>query len=102
MRPYATSIAKGEGFAPGSIVFLDAFLPDNAGRYRVGVGGAERTDASADLRVDVNALGSVYLGGFSFADLARALRVEELSDGAVARADALFRTSVAPWCAGIF
>jgi predicted acetyltransferase len=80
----------------------DAFLPENEGRYRVGVGGAERTDAQADLALDVNALGSVYLGGFSFADLARALRVEELTDGAVARADALFRTSVAPWCAEIF
>jgi predicted acetyltransferase len=66
------------------------------------VGGAERTDAAADLALDVTALGSVYLGGFSFADLARALRVEELTGGAVARADALFRTSVAPWCAEIF
>src|SRR3989454_1344595 len=38
------------------------------------------------------ALGSVYLGGFTWAQLARALRVEEVRHGAIARADALFRT----------
>ena len=34
----------------------------------------------------------VYLGGFGFADLLRASRIEERTEGAVARADALFRT----------
>ena len=80
----------------------DAFLPENTGRYRVGGGGAERTDAAADLRLDVTGLGSVYLGGFGFGDLVRASRAEELTDGATARGDALFRTALAPWCAEIF
>ena len=48
------------------------------------------------------ALGSVYLGGFGFGDLVRASRAEELTDGAAARGDALFRTGIAPWCAEIF
>ena len=51
---------------------------------------------------DVTALGSAYLGGFTWAQLARALRVGELRPGALARADALFRTDRAPWCPAIF
>jgi predicted acetyltransferase len=80
----------------------DAFCPWNEGRWRVGPTGAERTAAAADLRLDVTALGSVYLGGFTFAELARALRVEELRPGALARAEALFRVDRAPWCVEIF
>ena len=44
------------------------------------------------------ALGSAYLGGFSFRQLARAGRVEERREGALARADALFTSDRAPWC----
>src|SRR5205823_4647184 len=63
----------------------DTFCPWNEGRWRVTPGGAERTDAAAGLRLDVSALGSVYLGGFTFAELARAGRVEELRPGAPGR-----------------
>jgi predicted acetyltransferase len=80
----------------------DGAAPWNTGRYRVGAGGVERTDADADVRLGIAALGSVYLGGFGFADLARGLRVEELRPGGVDRADALFRTAAEPWCAEIF
>jgi predicted acetyltransferase len=88
----------------GEIVLdvTDGFLPENVGRYRVSASGAERTEAEADLRLDVTGVGSVYLGGFSFGDLVRASRAEELNDGAAARGDALFRTGIAPWCAEIF
>jgi predicted acetyltransferase len=54
------------------------------------------------VRLDVGALGSAYLGGFTFAQLARAGRVHELADGAVGRADRLFYTDRAPWCPEIF
>jgi predicted acetyltransferase len=84
------------------IELTDAFLPENAGRWRIGARGAERTNAAAELSLDVTGLGSVYLGGFSFTDLVRASRATELVAGAVERADALFRTSVKPWCAEIF
>jgi hypothetical protein len=50
----------------------------------------------------VSALGSVYLGGFTFSQLARGGRVEELRRGAIARADAMFATERAPWCPEIF
>jgi len=80
----------------------DAFLPENAGRWRVTPAGAERTQAAAELRLDVTGVGSVYLGGFGFTDLVRACRADELVPGAAARADALFRTTVQPWCSEIF
>ena len=80
----------------------DGTAPWNAGRWHVGADGVERTEQGADLRLGAAALGSVYFGGFRFADLARALRIEELRPGAVERADALFRTDVEPWCAEIF
>ena len=81
---------------------VDALLPENSGRWRVSADGVERTQAPADLRLDVAQLGSVYLGGFDFGGLARALRIEELKPAAAARADELFRTAVEPWCAEIF
>ncbi len=84
------------------IEVADEFCPWNRGRWRVKAGAVERTNDPADLSGDVAALGSVYLGGFTWAQLARALRVTELRPGAVARADALFRHDVAPWCPEIF
>jgi predicted acetyltransferase len=89
----------------GEVVFeiADGFAPWNEGRWKLAGGSCERTDDDADLRCDVTALGSVYLGGFTFADLARGLRVEELREGAIDRADSIFRrTAVAPWCPEIF
>jgi predicted acetyltransferase len=77
----------------------DAFCPWNEGRYAL---DGSTTKAPPDLRLTVDALGSAYLGGFSFSDLARAGRVEEAKEGAVARADALFRTDRKPWCPEIF
>ena len=80
----------------------DGFLPENAGRWHVTSAGAGRTDGAPDLHLDVTGLGSVYLGGFSFGELVRASRAQELTEGAAARADALFRTDVLPWCPEIF
>ena len=90
--------------ASGSVVVdvADPFCPWNAGRWRIGDSGAGRTSAAPDLRCDVTALGSVYLGGFTWAQMARALRVEELRSGTIARADALFNAERAPWCPEIF
>ena len=84
------------------VELTDAFMPDNAGRWSIGPDGASRTDAAVELALDVTGLASVYLGEFAFADLVRGLRAYELTPGAADRADALFRTTVAPWCAEIF
>lgn len=95
----ARTIAPGE---PVVIEVRDTFCPWNAGRYRIAEGGVERTPATPELALDVNALGSVYLGGFNFAQLSRAGVVEELKAGAAARADALLPRDLAPWCPEIF
>ena len=65
-------------------------------------GTCDRTDDEPDLSLDVSALGSAYLGAVSFAQLHAALRVEELRNGAVSRADALFAHRPLPWCLEIF
>jgi predicted acetyltransferase len=85
---------------PVVLEVADTFCPWNEGRYRVP--GGKRTDDAPDVRVDVATLGSVYLGGFTFAELARALRVEEVTAGAISRADTLFHADRAPWCPEIF
>jgi predicted acetyltransferase len=96
---------SGRGYlGEGEVVFevTDEFCPWNEGRWRVTPEMTDRTEAAADLRLDAAALGSVYLGGFTFRQLADALRVEELEPGAIARADGLFRAERAPWCVEIF
>ncbi len=55
------------------------------------------TDTSPELRVTQRVLASTYLGGFSFSQLASGGGVAELRPGALARADAMFRTPLAPW-----
>ncbi|MGH3115347.1 MAG: GNAT family N-acetyltransferase [Gaiellaceae bacterium] len=77
----------------------DAFCPWNDARFSL---DGSKTTAPADLRLDVDALGSAYLGGFTVGQLARAGRVDELTPGAVERADTLFRTGRAPWTPEIF
>jgi hypothetical protein len=44
----------------------------------------------------------VYLGGFTWTQLARALRVQELLPRTAAHADTLFQVGSAPWCPEIF
>ena len=81
----------------------DAFCPSNEGRWRLESGRAERTEEEPDLRLGVAELGSVYLGGFGWSQLARAGRVEQLQPGALERADRIFTTGhPAPWCPEIF
>jgi len=83
-------------------VAADPLLPDNGGIWTVESGAADRSRRRADVRLDVQALASAYLGGLTFAELARADRVEEVARGGIARADALFRVDAKPWCPEIF
>ncbi|MET0938727.1 MAG: GNAT family N-acetyltransferase [Gaiellaceae bacterium] len=83
----------------GSVVLevTDGFCPWNEGRYRAGE-DAGPTDDGAELELSAADLASAYLGAFSFERLAASGRVQELADGAIARATALFRTPLPPWC----
>ncbi len=93
--------AYGDG-GPLVLEVRDAICEWNDGRWRLEDGACDRTDEEPDLALDVSALGSAYLGAVSFAQLREALRVEELREGAVARADALFAWRPLPWCLEIF
>jgi predicted acetyltransferase len=91
--------------ADGRIVVdvADDFCRWNNGRWRLEGGEVKKTRTEqADLACDVSALGSVYLGAFTFGQLVRGGRVDELVPGAAARADALFATELAPWCPEVF
>jgi predicted acetyltransferase len=82
----------------------DPVLPHNAGRWLLRSHGddviVERTDRTADLALDVQELGAVYLGGTSLAELAAAGLVVEHTPGAVVRTGIAFgwhRAPVANW-----
>ena len=96
---------SGRSYAgDGAIVFevRDAFCPWNEGRWKLEGGKAARTEEAADIALDVDALGSAYLGAVSFAQQRDALRIEELVPGAIARADSVFGWRPSPWCPEIF
>jgi predicted acetyltransferase len=83
-------------------VTADSHFADNVGTWTVEGDRVRRTSRRPDVRLDVQTLGMTLLGGFTFAQLGRAGRVEEGSRGGLARADALFRAERAPWCPEIF
>jgi predicted acetyltransferase len=96
---------NARSYKPGDPVVVevaDELCPWNAGVWELGPEDVSRATGEAELRLDVSALGSAYLGGFTFGELARAGRIEELADGALDRADTLFRADRYPWCPEIF
>lgn len=78
------------------------------GRVRLRLDGgpsgatATPTTQSPDLTIGVGALGAAYLGGTRLRDAAAPAGYEEHRSGALARADALFRTADDPWCSTFF
>jgi predicted acetyltransferase len=80
----------------------DARCPWNEGCFRLQDGVARRTPDAPDLELSIDALGSLYLGAFRFAQLAAAGRVTELKAGALHLADTLFASAQAPWAPEIF
>lgn len=83
----------------------DSFCSWNSGRYELtgGPDGAEcgPTEAEPDLSLTAEDLGSVYLGGVSFRELARAGRVQAPPE-VLAGADAMFGWDPPPWCPLVF
>jgi predicted acetyltransferase len=92
----------------GSIVLevIDREAPGGRTRVKLDAGSSGatcvRTDSSADLTLDIAALGAAYLGGPSLRGAGLAFGVEEHRAGALADADALFRTLDEPWCSTFF
>jgi predicted acetyltransferase len=89
------ALRKRRYAAPADLVLevSDAFLPANAGRWRIrttgpaaaGSAACERTGDPADLALPVQALGAGYLGGTSLGQLAAAGHLAELTPGSLAR-----------------
>ncbi|MGW5743600.1 GNAT family N-acetyltransferase [Amycolatopsis sp. NPDC003861] len=84
--------------APVVLAVTDRLLPANTGHYEIGPDGARRTDAAADLALDVDTLGMLYLGHWPATTLAEAGRIDVRDPAAPGRADELFTTTAAPWC----
>jgi predicted acetyltransferase len=96
---------SGRTYATGAgIVFevRDAACPWNEARWKLAAGTATRTKEAADIALDVGELGAAYLGAVSFTQLRDGLLLEELTSGAVQRADAIFDWRPLPWCPEIF
>jgi predicted acetyltransferase len=83
-------------------VVSDPTFEDNVGTWTIDGGSVKRSRRRPDVRLSVQSLGAVFMGGFTFAELARGELLEESARGGLARADALFRTPAAPWCPEIF
>lgn len=104
----AAALAQRRYAADGRVVLevSDEFCDWNDGRWTLTVEAGtplvEAASDAADLALDITDLGATYLGGFSFIQLADAARVRELQPGALARADAMFRTPRPPWCPRVF
>ncbi|RAJ82667.1 sterol carrier protein [Streptomyces sp. PsTaAH-137] len=79
----------------------DPFLGEHS-RYlltvREGKAHCAPTDREPDLSLDINDLGSLYLGGTAPSTLVRAGHIHAHHPGAAALADALFRTERPPHC----
>jgi predicted acetyltransferase len=99
-----TALSSRRYSSDDAVVFevVDDFCRWNEGRWKLEGGTATRTKDEPDLRLPVQSLGSAFLGGVQFAALARAGRADELREGALARADSLFRWDRQPWCPQIF
>jgi predicted acetyltransferase len=96
---------EARGYAADGRIVLevgDAFCGWNEGRCELTVSGGSATcrptEDAADLACSVGELGAVYLGGSTFGQLAAAGRVQELTAGALGRADSILRSAPAPWC----
>jgi predicted acetyltransferase len=102
-----TALSHRRYLSPGRLVI--EVVDEDTGRYAAGryvldgcPDGASCTRAdgeSPDLRLSQQALASAYLGGFSLHQRALGSTVDELTPSALDRADAMFATPLAPWCA---
>lgn len=104
----AEALAARTYLAAGSLVFEveDSFIPEWGGRFEL-TGGPDGatcvpTTRSADITLPTASLAAIYLGGAKLADLLRAGRAEENTEGSIALADAMFATVRAPWCPLMF
>lgn len=96
------ALAARKYSAPVNVVLevTDAFCPWNAGRWQLTgdekTAACVRSDAPADLVLDVHELAAAYLGGNTLAALGQAGLVTEHRPGALTDASRAFATDLAP------
>jgi predicted acetyltransferase len=88
------------------IELTDPVFASNAGRWRLR-GDREKafcepTESPADVAMDIETLGAIYLGGTSLTSLAAAGRVSGGSDDSVREVSAAFGWDAQPWCLSTF
>jgi len=105
LRPLQVEGAlEARGYAADGRVVLgvtDPYLAGNTGTYELVVAdrvpACRRIDAEPDIHCSVHALGSTYLGGYTWSALAGAGRIGVRTVSALDALDAMFRSDVAPW-----
>lgn len=84
----------------------DDILPSNQGSYRLrvqdGVGSVTRVDTSADLKMNIRELGSLYLSGVSPRTLHDIGLITASTGDAADRLTAILRPTRAPFCPDFF
>ena len=106
--PAAFSRRAYPGPVDAVLEVTDPLLAGNTGRWRLRSAGqgldasCERTDAPADVALDIRELGAAYLGGTRLGALAAAGLVRELRPGALGPLSAAMTWDPAPWCPQIF
>ena len=104
------ALAAREYAAAGELTIevSEPFPVARTGRFLLKAGGigagaeCRPTDQAPDLSLDVDALGAAYLGGVSFTTLAAAGRIVGGDRKALATADGMFSTGIAPYCSTMF
>jgi predicted acetyltransferase len=100
--------ARTYGDVDGAVTIAvdDELFATNTGVWTIDRNGAKRLGGAradaADLVTDVRTLAATYLGGFRWSALAAAGRVEVHDEEALARADTLFLSPIAPFCGSFF
>jgi predicted acetyltransferase len=97
----ARSFAGSDGDGGVTVAVDDPLLPENSGRFRVAPDGAGPAEGAPDIRVDIEGLGAVLLGGSTWRGLAVAGLASADDPAALDLADRLFTVSQAPH-AGFF
>lgn len=103
--PAALAARRYESDGVITVDVADPTRPESAGTYRLevadGEGSCERVTATADLTLDIDVLGHLFLGGGDAMAMAAAGRIEG-HPTVVLRLHRMFRTDRAPWCPEIF
>jgi predicted acetyltransferase len=87
---------------PVVIEVVDALLPTNSGRYRIGPHGTERTTDAPALTMTAGVLAKLYLGAFQASTLAGIGQITVTDPAALPAADRLFAVDRPAFCGTMF